>query len=239
MAEDGGAGEQTRGAETIAERPVVATGGDDPDRHPDQPRVQNMGVEAARDHTNEEPLQHPLHVAAEHSDEVEDVLDDGEPEPAQRAVDETVQHVVDLVAGDQDDQDDADALQDLLDERRRERRGPSGRELGTCETGDDDPPAGVPDRRQGRGGHGPPDERRHQQRDGLSLVEVEQIDEHCHRRGIQDDEPPGQSPASRRHLAEQALFRDRHDPGQRHDDRVQPERRETRLEEARVMQWRA
>ena len=54
------------------------------DRHPDQPRVEDVGVQAARDHAEEEPVQHARGLAAEHAHEVEDVLDDREPQTARR-----------------------------------------------------------------------------------------------------------------------------------------------------------
>ena len=236
--EDGGSGEQRRGTEPLTPWPAVASGDECPDRHPDQAGVQHVGVEAARDHAYEEPLEHAADVTTEHGDEVEDVLDDGEAEPAERAVDEAVHHVVDLVTSDQHDQHDAEPLEDLLHERSRERRRPSRGELGPTHARDHHTPPGVADRRQRGGGHRSPDERGDQQRDRFPLVEIEEVDEHGDRGGVDDHEPPRQEPAARRHLAEEVLLPDRHDAGQHHDDHVQPEGREAWLEEPLVMQRR-
>ena len=75
-----------------------------------------MPVEPAREHPDVEAFQDPGRRAPEDGHEVQDVLHDGEAEPAERSVHEAVEDIVDLIAGDQVEQDDAGALQRLFDE---------------------------------------------------------------------------------------------------------------------------
>ena len=69
-----------RGPQPLAQRRRLTAGHDDPDRHPDQARVEHVPVEPAREHAHVEALEHPARRPAERRHEVDDVLDDGEPD---------------------------------------------------------------------------------------------------------------------------------------------------------------
>ena len=159
-----------------------------------------MGVQPARDHAHEEPVQHARRLAAEHAHEVEDVLDDREAEPADGAVDEPVHHVVDLVARDQVDQHDPEPLRVSSTNgavsaavHRDANSGPPTRATTS-------PQPAFADRRQRGGGDRAPHERRDHQRDRLALVEIEEVDDQDDRQRVEDQERPRQGPPARRHL---------------------------------------
>ena len=224
--------------QTTAQRFGGAARDHHPDGHAHQSGVEHVRVQPARHHPQEEPLQHAGRLAAEHAHEVEDVLDDREPQAAHGPVDEPVHHVVDLVARDQVDQHHAAALQGLLDERRGERGGPARRELGSSHPGDREPPSEVADRRQRGGRDRAPHQGRGDQRQRLALVEVQEVDDQEHRQGVEGQQQPGQRPPRGGDVPIEALLGERHQAGRHDDQHVQPERRLTRLEEPHVMQAR-
>ena len=176
----------------------IALGHDEADRHAHQARVEHVPVQAARHDPDVEAFQHARRGAAEPGHEVHDVLDDREPEAAERAVHEAVHHVVDLVAHDQVQEHEPGALEELLDDRRRQRRPPPHREPGRREVGEDlVPPAGV--QRERRRGERAPQEGGDRHRDRLALVEIEGVDQHAQRRRVDEQQEPRQRPARARH----------------------------------------
>ena len=170
---------------------------------------QGVAPDAGEEAAQQERGDHRLHLVAlagqrDRADREDDVLDDLEAEPDQRAVDHAVQHAVDLGAGDQHDGHDAERLGDLLDRRAGQRGAPVGGQVRRAELGDQ-----VLQRRAARDGHrggdqAAPGEGHHAQLGRLAFEEVQLGDEEPERHGEEREQhhrgqrwPAGTRPANR------------------------------------------
>ncbi len=105
------------------------------DAGPGQRAEQGVAPDPGQETADQERGDHRLDLVAlpgerDRADREDDVLDDLEAEPDQRAVDDAVQHAVHLRAGDQHDGDHAEGLGYLLDRRAGQRGAPVGGQAG-------------------------------------------------------------------------------------------------------------
>ena len=100
------------------------------DPEPDEPGVGRVAPDAGHEPAHDEELPDDVRLAEAVAregrvGEVREILDDLEPEPDERAVDEAVDRRVDLRGGDQHEQQEPQGLEGLLVDRAGDRRPPA------------------------------------------------------------------------------------------------------------------
>ena len=231
MAGHPGDKETDGGPHTTPERNLTPSRDEVPDSHSRETGVEDVTVQATRQHPDVEALEDSRRTAAEDADEIEDVLHDREAQPAYGPIHEPVHHVVDLVHGDEADHHHARGLQRLLGDGGGERSRPSRGEFRPAHPSHHEAPPAVRQSGKRGGGDGAPHKRSEDQCDRLALVQVEEVDGQEHGERIDDQEGPGQRPAGGRDPAEDGLFGKGVDAGADDDHGIRPEGRFPDLEQ--------
>src|SRR6266545_3259134 len=186
--------EQAHGGERGAGRPgALVADHRVPDAGPGQRREQRVAPQAGDEPAREQRRQHRTRTVSQPRRghgvrRVEDVLDDLEAQAGYRAVHETIHHAVDLLGGEQRDDDHPEQLERLLDDGRRERWPPGGRERGRADLGDQAVQRGVAGHRRSDRDQGAPGEDRRQQHRRLPFEVVQVPDEEHERYGVEPEQ---------------------------------------------------